>query len=169
MVMVVMPQCHYALPMEVVDGRYVLSMDGKCGGGDWWYLPLDISGRVLGEERRWKRTTKFRGSLRYTLVGHLPSSSSLPPSSSLCRPSSSSSSSSSSRLSPHPSSVSPLLLFLVIVSSSGFACHQHCRFSPCCWLGLPCLLPSPHSPSSKTNLPTSLWKGEGRIGLQPRL
>jgi len=169
MVMVITPRCRYTLPMEVVDGRYVLLMDGKCGDGDWWYLPLDISGRVLGEERRRKQTTKFRGSLRYTLVGHLPSSSSLPPSSSLCHPSSSSSSSSSSRLSPHPSSVSPLLLFLIVVSSSGFARRRHCCFSPCCWLGLPCLLPSPHFPSSETNPPTSLWKGEGWIGLQPHL
>ena len=80
-------------------------------------------------------------------------------------PSSSSSSSSSSRPSPYPSSVSPLLLFLIVVSS----CRRRCCFSPYCCLSIPHLLPSPHSPLSKTNLPTSLWRGEGRIGLQPRL
>jgi hypothetical protein len=77
--------------------------------------------------------------------------------------------SSSSRpcsLSPHPSSVSPLLV--VVVSPSGFACRQCRRFGPCRCLGLPRLPPSPDPTSIETSLPTSLWKGEGRLHLRLR-
>ena len=77
--------------------------------------------------------------------------------------------SSSSRpcsLSPHPSSVSPLLV--VVVSPSGFARRQRRRFGPCRCLGLPRLPPSPDPTSIETRLPTSLWKGEGRLHLRLR-
>ena len=63
----------------------------------------------------------------------------------------------------------PLLLLLIVVSSAGFAHRRRCRFGPCRCPGLPRRLPSPDSPSRETNPPTSLWKGEGRLGLQPRL
>ena len=69
-------------------------------------------------------------------------------------------------LSPHPSSVSPLLA--IVVSPSGFARCQRRRFGPCCCLGLPRLPPSPDPTSIETSLPTSLWKGEGRLHLRLR-
>jgi len=143
-------RCRWAL--GVVDGRY---------------LPLDISGRGFRERKKDENEPRNMVARFVThRVGHLSSSSSLLPSSSLCRPSSSSS---SSRPSPHPSSVSTLLLLLIVVSSSGFARRRRRRFIPCRCLTLCCLPPSPDSPSSETNPPTSLWKGVGRIGLQPRL
>jgi len=150
-------------------GRYAsLLQSASLRVVDQRYLPLDISGRGFRERKEDENEPRNIVARFVThRVGHLSSSSSLPPSSSLCRPSSSSSS--SSRPSPHPSSVSPLLLLLIVVSSSGFARRRYRRFIPCRCLALRRLPPSPDSPSSETNPPTSLWKGEGRIGLQPRL
>ena len=90
-------------------------------------------------------------------------------SSSLCHPSSSTTSSSSRPCcsSPHPSSVSPLLLLVML--PSGFARRQRHRFRPCRFLGLLRLPPSPDPMLIETNPPTSHWKGEGQLGLQPRL
>jgi len=149
-------------------GRYAsLSPSASLRVVDRRYLPLDISGREFRKRKEDENEPRNIVARFVThRVGHLSSSSSLPPLSSLCRPSSSSS---SSRPSPHPSSVSPLLLLLIVVSSSGFARRRCRRFIPCCCLALHRLPPSPDSPSSETNPPTSLWKGEGRIGLQPRL
>ena len=140
----------------------VLSIGGRCGGST--YLPLDIS--VGGQKTKTNHEISWFASLHTggASVLLLVSSAFVVAVSSL--------------------------LFLVVVVVSPFTA-PFLRLTPASpphrcvvlWIrpssslllqplslyGFPRLLPPPDSLSSETNPPTSLWKGEGQIGLQPRL